>query len=388
MRILHTFTGGSGHLNPQLPLARAAEAAGHTVAFACQQAMVAAVADAGFTAFGTGGDTLGTTTLGPLVALDSEREDRGLRDGFARRVAGERVPRLLEVCADWKPDLIVWDEVDYGAAIAAERLGLPHASVLVIAAGSFNRAELVAEPLGELRAEHCLPPDPGMSMLSRYLVLSPVPPSYRDPGFPLPGTAHAFRPPRGDESATAPAWLAALPYRTTAYVTLGTIFNVESGDLFPRVLAGLREMPANVVVTVGPHVDPARFGPQPGNVHIEQHIPQSVVLPRCDVVVSHGGSGSVMGALAHGLPAVLVPLGADQPHNARRCRELGVAEVLDAVTATPQDIRAAVSTVLADPGYRRAAERLRDEIAALPDPARAVALLERLAAEKCPIVRS
>ncbi|MGH3451936.1 MAG: glycosyltransferase [Haloechinothrix sp.] len=45
-----------------------------------------------------------------------------------------------------------------------------------------------------------------------------------------------------------------------------------------------------------------------------------MVLPRCDAAVSHGGSGSVMGALAHGLPQVLFPMGADQPQNAARCR--------------------------------------------------------------------
>jgi UDP:flavonoid glycosyltransferase YjiC (YdhE family) len=104
------------------------------------------------------------------------------------------------------------------------------------------------------------------------------------------------------------------------------------------------------------------------------------------MVVSHGGSGSVMGALAHGLPMVVIPMGADQPLNAARCEVLGVARVLDAVEATPQTVRAAVSTVLEDLAYRRAAERMRDEIAALPGPAHAVMLLERLAAEQRPLV--
>ncbi len=87
-----------------------------------------------------------------------------------------------------------------------------------------------------------------------------------------------------------------------------------------------------------------------------------------------------MGALAHGLPLVLIPMGADQPLNAARCADLGVARVLDAIKATPETVREAVSTVLGDSTYRRAAERLRDEIAALPGPAHAIPLLERLAA--------
>jgi UDP:flavonoid glycosyltransferase YjiC (YdhE family) len=102
--------------------------------------------------------------------------------------------------------------------------------------------------------------------------------------------------------------------------------------------------------------------------------------------MSHAGSGSVIGALAQGLPMVLLPMGADQPHNAARCSELGVARVLGAVRATPGDVREAVSIVLLDPAYRRAAQRMRDEISALPGPAHAVALLERLATERRPLL--
>jgi UDP:flavonoid glycosyltransferase YjiC (YdhE family) len=86
-----------------------------------------------------------------------------------------------------------------------------------------------------------------------------------------------------------------------------------------------------------------------------------------------------MSALAHGLPMVLVPLGADQPPNAARCAALGVAHVLDAAAATPRDVREAVSRVLEDSAYRLAAARIRDEIAALPGPEHAITLLERLA---------
>jgi UDP:flavonoid glycosyltransferase YjiC (YdhE family) len=288
------------------------------------------------------------------------------------------------LCAEWQPDIIVRDEIDFGAVVAAERLGLPHATVLVIATGSFVRRSLVAEPLNRLRAEHGLPPDPDLAMLSRYLVLSPFPPSYRDPAFPLPATAHSIRPltPGAARNDPAPAWITQLNGAPTVYFTLGTVFNLESGDLFTRVLAGLRDLPINVIATVGREIDPAEFGPQPANIQIERFIPQPAILPHCAAVVAHGGSGSVIGALAHGLPMVLLPMGADQPLNAARCADLGVAQALDAVEATPETVRAAVATVLADPSYRRAAERLRDEIAALPEPAHAVTLLERLVAEQ------
>ncbi|HEY0735950.1 MAG TPA: glycosyltransferase [Herpetosiphonaceae bacterium] len=386
MRMLFTFVGGSGHYEPLLPIAQAARAAGHTVAFACGPSMVATVENSAFTVFALGNSSGQPPERRPLLAVDMEREERDMREGFARDGARSRAPRILDLCAEWQPDVIVHDETDFGSAIAAERLQLPYATVLVIAAGSLVRKDVVGEALDEVRAQHSLPPDPELTMLSRYLVLSPFPPSYRDPAFPLPATAHAFRS-RHDAAAAsaAPPWIENLPDQPTVYFTLGTIFNLESGDLFTRVLTGLRDLPINLIVTVGQHIDPAEFGPQPANVHIERYIPQAVILPHCSAVVSHGGSGSVMGALAHGLPSVLIPMGADQPLNGARCVDLGVAQVLDPIAATSESVRNAVNAVLSDPRYRQAALRLRDEIAALPGPEHAVALLERLAIEKLPL---
>jgi UDP:flavonoid glycosyltransferase YjiC (YdhE family) len=87
------------------------------------------------------------------------------------------------------------------------------------------------------------------------------------------------------------------------------VFNLESDDLFARVLTGLRDLPINLVVTVGREIDPEELGPQPANVHVVRYVSQCSVLPHCDLVVSHGGSGSVIGAPAHGLPLVVVPMG-------------------------------------------------------------------------------
>jgi UDP:flavonoid glycosyltransferase YjiC (YdhE family) len=152
-------------------------------------------------------------------------------------------------------------------------------------------ARIVAEPL-QLRAEYGLPPDPDLAMLEAQLALAPFP-EFRE--FPLPTSAFPFR-----QSEVA---LAGEPLeRLTVYFTLGTVFNTESGDLFSRVLTGLRELPANIVVTVGKHIDPAEFGPQLPHIRIERFIPQASLLPSCDLVVSHGGSGGVLGARAR--PAV------------------------------------------------------------------------------------
>ncbi|MDP9302185.1 MAG: glycosyltransferase, partial [Actinomycetota bacterium] len=215
-----------------------------------------------------------------------------------------------------------------------------------------------------------------------HMLLSPIPPSFRDPAYPLPQNAFSLRP-GGIEPAGPGVTLSWLPVseKPTVYLTLGTVFNMESGDLFVRVLAGLREMPINIIVTVGRDIDPELLGPQPDNVHIEGYIPQSALLPHCDLVVNHAGSGSVIGALAYGLPMVVIPMGADQPLNAARCEQLGVGIALNAVRATPETVREAVTSILENSTYRVAAERIRDEIAALPEPGAAVPLLERLVGE-------
>jgi UDP:flavonoid glycosyltransferase YjiC (YdhE family) len=359
VRILFAFAGSSGHAQPLVPLAAAATAAGHSVAFAGRPAALESLAAAGYAVFATEPPRTRPRRRIPLQGVDLAREQRDFRDGFADRLAREKVGAMLPLCAEWRPDAIVCDETDFGSLIAAERTGLPCAAVVVTAARSFAVPELVASPLDRIRAEHGLPPDPELESLTRRLRLVPFPLSFRDPASPLPEKARAFRP----VARRAPE-----PDATTVYFTLGTEFNVESGDLFTRVLAGLRELPFHVVCTVGPDIDPAELGSQPDRIRVERYVPQGEILPRASLVVCHGGSGTVLGALAHGLPMVLLPMGADQPYNAARCEALGLARSLDVVAATSQDIRDAVESVLSEPGYRRAAQRLRDDFASLPGP--------------------
>ncbi|WP_132114585.1 glycosyltransferase [Actinocrispum wychmicini] len=369
MRILFSFVGGRGHFEPLVPLAGAAAAAGHTIHVTCQRSMVPSVQRAGFAATESGPDYSGDGKRLPLIVPDRQKEDDDLRNGFARRAARLRAKDVLKLSARWRPDVIVCDEFDFGAMIAASVLGLPHVTVEVSAAGSFIRPSVVASALDEVRAEHGLPSDPELAMLSEHLWLSPFPPGFRDPAFGMPANGHRYR---------TRDTVQAKPEQPTIYFTLGTIFNTESGDLFARGLAGLRELPVDLVVTVGDMIDPAEFGPQPAHVRVERFIPQDEVLPTCSMVVSHGGSGSLYGALLHGLPSVLVPMGADQLLNGPRAEAVGIARVLHAVTATAEDFREAAADVLETPSYRRAAEGLRDEIAELPPAPYAMSLIERL----------
>jgi UDP:flavonoid glycosyltransferase YjiC (YdhE family) len=354
VRLLFTFAGGAGHLNPLLPIATAAAARGHAVALTGKPSVVALAERDGFTVFGTGTENDAVRTeRGPLEPVDREREDRVLRDSFAGEIARRRLTELLQVAAEWQPDALVCDETDFGGTCAAERLGLPHATMLVNASGSFVRPELLAGTFD-------------VSLLERYLVLNPFPTGFRNPAFPLPATAHGVRlhePRRRVDGATV-------------YFSLGTIFDLESGDLFERVLAALGTLPVEAVATIGRRLDPRRLGPVPSNVRVERYVPQDEILAACDLVVSHGGSGSLLGALTYGLPVVVLPLGADQPGNADRCVATGIGRVLDAATASPSEIAEAVADVLADPSYAAAARRLQAELATFAPPSEVVSLIE------------
>lgn len=210
--------------------------------------------------------------------------------------------------------------------------------------------------------------------------MSHVPPSFRHPAFPLPPTAHLFRPPLPTPAqAQKPAWATSIVDAPAIYVTLGTVFNTESGDLFARVIEGLQALSTNVLITVGRHIDPAEFGTQPAHITIERYIPQQQILPYCDLVISHGGSGSLLGSLSQGLPTLLLPLGADQLLNATRCAHLGLGRWLDPLGVSPIDLRDAVQSLLIDPSYRQAAQQMQQEIQHLPDVALAIRQLERIA---------
>jgi UDP:flavonoid glycosyltransferase YjiC (YdhE family) len=378
VRILFTFIGGVGHLQPLVPVARAAVAAGHEVAVAGSGKLTEVVEAAGFRAFATSAprtadESPPTRDLTPLPPTDAFAAELEFAENFATKGARRHATALQDHLREWRPDVVVRDEADLGSAIAAEVVGVPTATVLVLAAGTLLRPDLVSPPLQVIRAEHGLAADPDLAMLTRGLVLAPFPPSFRSPSspLPLPVSTFSYRP-----VDRVPATRRA--GRPRVYVTLGTTFNTGSGDLFERLLAGLADVHADVLVTVGQHIDPADFGVQPDHVRIARFVPQEQVLRDSDLVISHGGSGSLMGALAHGLPSVLLPLGADQPHNAERAAELGVARTLDAATASPAEIGRAVSKLLADDTAADRARELAAEIDALPGVDATVPLLERL----------
>jgi UDP:flavonoid glycosyltransferase YjiC (YdhE family) len=105
----------------------------------------------------------------------------------------------------------------------------------------------------------------------------------------------------------------------------------------------------------------------PGNAVVVDFVPQSAVLERADLLVSHSGSGTMLGGLAHGVPQVALPRGTDQPENAALMARAGAGVVVAPEDYSVESIANAVADVAGDPAYRDAAERVRDEIAAMPD---------------------
>jgi MGT family glycosyltransferase len=134
-------------------------------------------------------------------------------------------------------------------------------------------------------------------------------------------------------------------------------------------LAGLTELPVDVLVATGSYFDPNQLGPLPDSVRVERFVRQDLVLPKVDVAVHHGGSGTVLAAAAEGVPQLVMPIGADQFQNADALAASGAGLAMPQGGVTEAAVRDAVRQLMDDPSYRAAANRIRGEILALPTPA-------------------
>ena len=149
----------------------------------------------------------------------------------------------------------------------------------------------------------------------------------------------------------------------------------DQAAVLRRTATALGSLPVRGLVTTGPAVDPF---PAPPNVSVVASAPHAAVLPHTAAVVTHGGHGTVMKALAAGVPLVVMPMGRDQPENAARVLAAGAGVRLKQ-SASPEKIAAAIRTVLEDESYRAGARRLAAAIAEETAEDRAVAELEQMA---------
>jgi hypothetical protein len=281
------------------------------------------------------------------------------------------LPGLRAACAEWQPDLVLRECVEFASALAAEQHGVRHARVALGLTG------FEAISLSIVRSVL----DEWQSGLTNRIGASPYltrfPASLEDPQIAGPEVTYRFRDPATDAASKAlPDWWPG-DQSPLVYVTLGSVIGEKpfAVAVFRAVLERVDEIAARVLLTVGNEVDLDALGPAPPNVHIVRWVPQVDVLAHASAVLCHGGSGTMLGALGAGRPLVVVPLFADGPFNARRVAAVGAGIAVEPDTERPSSslgssidplaLREAVQTVLADASYRRAARKLADEMNAL-----------------------
>lgn len=291
---------------------------------------------------------------------------------FAEGHAHHKAPELADVAELWEADAIVFESGDLAAPAVAAALGIPtvhHSWGPMIPLSWFEAASERVGPAWE--AFGLSPPHLAGAFDGLYVDLAPA----RFRSEPPPRQRTPMRPCSPDP-APVPAWVADLD-PPLVYATLGTLFNRP--DLLSTLVEALDGV-GSAVLTTGRDVDPAELGPVPANVRVERFLPQAQVLPRAAAAIGHGGSGSTLGALAQGVPLVLLPMGADQFHVAAGAAAAGAAIVLRPDQVTAASVREALGTVLAAESYGRAARAVQGEVASMPTPAEAAVVLERFLA--------
>jgi UDP:flavonoid glycosyltransferase YjiC (YdhE family) len=361
VRVIISFVGGWGHAEPLLPIAVWAKRLGHDVTFAGQSAFRDRFTKLGFAFDVVGPDTLATTPQ-PPVPLDREAERTAIREHFIVGFGQTRSRLLGGLFEREGAELAICDDVDVGAVIAAERRRIPCVTMNVIAAGLLNHPAVIGSAWDALRRDCGLPPDPHTLRINGDIVLAALPRSFRSPDAEAPPPMRFVRPFVLDEQRADASDPQA---RSLVYVTLGTVFNLECGDLLARLVHAMNILSTtadvDAVIATGPHVKPDELPtPAPG-VRMESFVAQRSLLPRCSAVICHGGSGTIVDALSLGIPVIVLPMGADQGDNADRCEALGTGIALDPLTATATEIADATRDVLRSADFRDAAHVLATE---------------------------
>ncbi len=151
---------------------------------------------------------------------------------------------------------------------------------------------------------------------------------------------------------------------------------MRQADVLRRIVAALDALPVRGVVTTGPAVDPPEIGGT-DKVHVVRSAPHARLFPLADVVITHAGHGTLMKALAAGVPTLCLPMGRDQGDNVVRASRHGAVIGLKP-SATSQQIATAVRRLLDEPSYRASAQALGARIRADAAGTALVDELERL----------
>jgi UDP:flavonoid glycosyltransferase YjiC (YdhE family) len=403
---MFTVSDWPAHYFPMVPLGWALQAAGHDVRVVCAPSQVPALQPTGLTPVPVLGDldmvwlqrfdnlnriTSGTWRYPRLPGLHPDTgEEMPTLDGFdfggyaeecKRRIVRETtvgVEGVLAFARAWQPELVVHDRLSMEGVLAARVLDVPHVAHLWGPVGT-------DEPAGDL---YPLPVDytgvfprnglPEMGPgLIEYLI-DPCPPSMEPPTL---ATRLGVRYVPYNGPGAMAQWALETPDKPRVAVLWSNSVSSSYGAgsyLVPRVVGALAALDLELVLPVHPN-DVAGLGELPDNVRVVEQFPLRLLLPTCDAIVHHGGAGSVMTAVAAGVPQLGLTFGPEQDADAARLAASGAGIHITGDLVTDEGIAAAVSALLGEPAYRQAASRLRDENAARPAPAALVPLLEKLA---------
>ena len=382
LRVLFSSSGLLGHIHPLVPLATALRSRGHEVRWAAGPDGCRGVERAGFEAVAAGLSRPGRFAElmrrhPELVEPSAQEPDFVFPELFGEIGAPAMLADLLPLARSWRPELVVNDAAEFAAPIAAAMLGVPHVTHAFGALLPEERVRKAGQATAALwRAEGLEPPPYGGLYEHLYVDIYPL--SLRSPGGEHVGARQPLRPVAfaGTTDDGVRNDITDRTGRPLVYLTFGTVF--EDYDLFAAAFAGIRSLGVGLVVTVGPDRDPTTLGPQPGHVVVERYIPQTQLLPVCDVVASHAGSGTILGALAMGIPQLCLPQRADQFLNAEAVARAGAGLAIAPPEVGAAAVAQASSRLLEHSSFRRAARMVADEIAVMPSPADVTAVLEML----------
>jgi len=385
MRILFSSLPTHGHTYPLVPLARAARDAGHDVLFATNESFHPVLKAFGLDTVAAGIGIYQAFVQANGGDLDRRALPREFRAELIGVVFGGVLPRafvtdLGPLLAELQPDLVVHEAGNLGGFFAAKLAGIPGICHGFGRAAGSTADFPIHDALTAFAAEVGVDfPDAARGGGDPYLDICPE--SVQDAGFLAAmqdPTAKRIplRPVPVNEPGELPAWVGSRAGgRPLVYLTLGTAFGAI--PVLRAAIDGLTGLDADVLVAAGPTIDVEALGGVPANVRVEKWVPQADLLPHVDLVIHHGGSGTTLGALANGVPQLVLPQGADQFGNAEAVLERGAGARLLTEDQTAEAVATKVKTLLTDDDALAAARAVAAEIAAMPSPEDTVRVLEK-----------
>ena len=376
MRVLFATTRGAGHFNPLVPFIEAALSGGHEVLVAGPQLLADTIERAGYPFWPC--DVPPEHLLGPTwgrvqtAATSEEAEAIVVGEIFGALNVQAALPGMRSACEEWRPGVVMRDPAEYASAIAAMSLGIPHVRAAIGLAATERAMTEIASPSIEAVS-------PGVTeaiLGSPYLTTWPA--SLEDPAETNPEDVRRFRDPAADTPPNALGDWWRGDDRPLVYLSFGSVTGglPMAPALYRAALEAAGQVPARVLVTVGNELELEAVGAAPESVHLTRWVPQADALAEASLVVSHGGAGTTLGALAAGRPLVVVPLFADQPPNARRVAEVGAGVLVEPLREGPSKalpssidagaLRDAILAGLGDDAVARAAQAIAAEMRALP----------------------